>query len=205
MPVFETRDTDDISFTETLCWSMLSEAVDDRRHPMHLVVVATPAGHLAHMRTVVLRRVDTDTHKLYFHTDIRSGKIEEIRATGHLSWLAYGASLRSQLRLSGPTVLHNQDELCRLHWDRTRLFSKRCYLLPEPPGQELKGSVADFDERLAGFQYTLEESEAGFERFVVVETQVDSMEWYYTHNRGNRRAHFSYRDGALHEACWLTP
>ena len=205
MTAFETKDTDDISFTESLCWNMLSEAVDDRRHPMHLVVIATADGPLANMRTVVLRRVDTDVHKLYFHTDIRSRKIPGIRSTGQLSWLAYAASLRSQIRLSGPTVLHHQDDLCRLHWDRTRLFSKRCYLLPEAPGNELKGPVSDYDEKLAGFQFSLEESEAGFERFVVVETQVESMEWYYTHNRGNRRAHFSYREGVLQESRWLTP
>jgi len=65
--------------------------------------------------------------------------------------------------------------------------------------------VATTDERLSNFSYTREESETGFEQFVVVETSVDAMEWYYTYSRGNRRALFSYQDGQLVDATWLTP
>jgi hypothetical protein len=51
----------------------------------------------------------------------------------------------------------------------------------------------------------LEESEKGFENFVVVETVINWMEWYYTHHTGNRRAVFHYLEGSLHEATWLSP
>jgi len=202
---FETRDTDDIRFVETLCWRLLAEASHDRRSPMHTVVVGTSAGPLAHLRTVIVRRVDEDVRKVYFHTDIRSGKVAEIRDTGHLSWLAYDASRRSQIRLHGPTVLHHGDELCRLHWQGTKHFSRRCYLLAEGPGRPLAQPREAFDERLSAFSYTAEESEAGFDRFVVVETRVSEMEWYYTHSRGNRRARFRYSGGGLQAADWLTP
>ena len=84
--IFETSQTTDIKFVEHICWQMLSDAAKDRKHPMHTVVIGTAAGALAHMRTVVLRRVDIETRKLYFHTDIRSAKIDQIRATGQLSW-----------------------------------------------------------------------------------------------------------------------
>ena len=202
---FESSQTDDISYVEHVCWQILADAVMDRKHPMHTLVIGTAAGSLAHMRTVVLRRVDIDTKKLYFHTDIRSAKIDQIRATGQLSWLAYDPTRRSQLRLSGPTILHHGDELARLHWDKTQHFSRRCYLLPEGPSRPLMQDITTADERLSSFSYSKEESEAGFERFVVVETQVDSMEWYYTYSRGNRRALFSYQNGRLMDAAWLTP
>lgn len=202
---FESSQTDDISFVEHVCWQMLADAAMDRKHPMHTLVIGTAAGALAHMRTVVLRRVDIDTKKLYFHTDIRSAKIDQIRATGQLSWLAYDPARRSQLRLSGPTILHHGDELAALHWEKTQHFSRRCYLLPEGPSRPLMQDVATADERLSSFSYSTEESEAGFERFVVVETQVDSMEWYYTYSRGNRRALFSYHEGKLTDSLWLTP
>jgi len=205
MTSFEHSQTNDIGFVEQTCWQMLFDAVKDRNHPMHTVVIGTAAGALAQMRTVVLRRVDTDTRKVYFHTDIRSAKIGQIRASGLLSWLAYDPSRRSQIRLSGPTILHHGDELARLHWSGTAHFSRRCYLLPEGPGQPLMQDVATTDERLSNFSYTREESETGFEQFVVVETAVDAMEWYYTYSRGNRRALFSYQDGQLVDATWLTP
>lgn len=205
LTTFETSQTDDIMFVEQICWRILFDAVKDRNHPMHTVVIGTASGALAHMRTVVIRRVDIDTKKLYFHTDIRSSKIEQIRSTSQLSWLAYDPSRRSQLRLSGPTVLHHGDELARLHWGKTQHFSRRCYLLPEGPGLPLMQDVAAADERLSNFSYTFEESEMGFEHFVVVETTVDSMEWYYTYSRGNRRALFSYLNGQLADSVWLTP
>lgn len=203
--VFETHETDDILFVESLCWRLLAEAVTDRRSAMHNVVVGTTAAGIAHLRTVIIRRVDTDVRKAYFHTDIRSGKIAEIREAGYLSWLAYDASRRSQLRFGGPTALHHRDELCRLHWQSTKRFSRRCYLLPEGPGLPLAHPGDPFDERLSGFSYTSEESEAGFDHFVVVETDVEELEWYYTHNRGNRRARFRYASGALLQSDWLTP
>lgn len=202
---FETSQTDDILFVEHVCWQILSDAVKDRNHPMHTVVIGTVAGALAQMRTVVLRRVDIDARKLYFHTDIRSAKVEQIRATGQLSWLAYDPSRRSQLRLSGPTILHHGDELARLHWEKTQHFSRRCYLLPDGPSKPLMQDVAVADERLSSFSYSKEESEAGFDHFVVVETQVDALEWYYTYSRGNRRALFSYHQGNLVNSTWLTP
>jgi 3-hydroxyisobutyrate dehydrogenase len=203
--VFESSQTDDITFVEHICWQMLSDAAKDRKHPMHTVVIGTSAGALAQMRTVVLRRVDLDTRKLYFHTDIRSAKIDQIRATGQLSWLAYDPSRRSQIRLSGSTILHHGDELAQLHWSLTQHPSRRCYLLPEGPGRPLMQDVGIESGQLSDFSYSKEESEAGFDRFVVVETQVDSMEWYYTYSKGNRRALFSYIHGQLADQSWLTP
>lgn len=205
MITFEHGDTDNLAFVEEICWKMLAEAVGNRKSPMHTVVVGTPNGHLAHMRTVVIRRVDTDEKKVYFHTDIRSSKIAEIRSSGHLSWLAYDPMLRSQVRLSGKTELHHMDDMCRSHWDKTRHFSRRCYLLPEGPGLPLHEGLPESDEKLGNFKYTLEESEAGFQNFVVVRTDVDWMEWYYTYSRGNKRASFRYLSGLLREATWLTP
>lgn len=205
MLTFESSQTEDIVFVETICWQMLSEAARDRRHPMHTVVVGTVAGALAQLRTVVLRRVDVDTRKLYFHTDIRSAKIEQIRSNGLLSWLAYDPGRRSQIRLSGPTILHHRNELARSHWASTQHHSRRCYLLADGPGRPLSPDASPMDERLSSFAYSAEESEAGFGQFVVVETTVDSMEWYYTFNKGNRRAIFSYLDGQLKDSSWLTP
>jgi hypothetical protein len=61
------------------------------------------------------------------------------------------------------------------------------------------------DPALTAFAYTEEESEAGFEHFVVVETAINWMEWYYTHHTGNRRAVFRYLHGSVQEASWLSP
>lgn len=203
--VFETEETEDIAFVEALCWRMLAEAARDRRSPMHTVVVGTADGQRANLRTVIIRRVDEADKRVYFHTDHRSGKVGEIRSSGQLAWLAYDASRRSQIRLTGPTVLHHRDELCRLHWQSTQHSSRRCYLMPEGPGQPLGQPTEAMEDRLSAFSYSMEESEAGFEHFVVVETNAIELEWYYTHSRGNRRARFRYEAGQLVRSEWLTP
>lgn len=184
---------------------MLEEGASSRKSGMHQVVIGTSSSNMAILRTVILRRVDTQARKVYFHTDIRSAKVKEIQLSGTLSWLAYDPAHVSQIRLSGKTVLHHQDELCREHWEKTAHHSRRAYMLSQGPGLEINdpGNVMSSD--LEAFNYTLEESEAGYENFAVVETTVDWMEWYFTHHTGNRRAVFQYESGELKKASWHTP
>lgn len=202
---FEHEQVNDIYFVEQLCWQMLSDAVRDRKHPMRTLVIGTAKEDTANLRTVVLRRAELSARSLCFHTDIRSNKIEEIRASGRLSWLAYDPTRRSQIRLSGKTTIHHRDTLAECQWSQTQHSSRRCYLLDEAPGSELTRDVTKEDEWLSNFSYTMEESEAGFINFAVIKTKVDTMDWYYTHNRGNRRAQFTYKNDLLVSAVWLTP
>ena len=58
---------------------------------------------------------------------------------------------------------------------------------------------------LESFDYSTEESEKGFQNFVVVESAIHWMEWYYTHHSGNKRAVFNYENGKLQESSWLSP
>ncbi|MEY5045524.1 MAG: hypothetical protein RL713_749, partial [Bacteroidota bacterium] len=89
----------DLVAVENRCWQMLSDAVGDRKHPMRTMVVGSVSGSMAQIRTIVLRKVETEERKIYFHTDIRSSKIDDIQATGQLSWLAYDPTQRTQIRL----------------------------------------------------------------------------------------------------------
>jgi hypothetical protein len=78
-------------------------------------------------------------------------------------------------------------------------------MLPEGPGIEIQDPENVMNPDLQAFHYTMEESESGWEHFVVVETQVDWMEWYFTHHRGNRKAVFQYESADLINSSWQTP
>jgi pyridoxamine 5'-phosphate oxidase len=197
--------TIDLSTVEKDCWEMLSTAVSDRKHPMRSMVVGSVSGSMAQIRTVVLRKVDIETRKIYFHTDIRSSKIEDIRRTGQLSWLAYDQAQRTQIRLCGTTTLHHGDDVAQTQWNLTPHHSRRNYLLPEGSGKKHSEDFKTHQDKLSDFSYTLEESEAGFKNFVVVITNVEKLDWYYAHHTGNRRAGFTYENGLLKYADWLTP
>ena len=195
----------ELTTVESNCWQMLSSAVTDRKHPMRTLVVGSVSGSMAQIRTVVLRKVEIEKKKIYFHTDIRSSKIEDIKLTGQLSWLAYDQSQRTQIRLCGATVLHHGNDIAKIQWDLTQHHSRRNYLLPEGSGKKETEDFKLFKDKLNDFSYTLEESEAGFQNFVVVETTVEKLDWYYAHHTGNKRAGFTYENGLLKYADWLTP
>ena len=197
--------TIDLSTVEKDCWEMLSVAVSNRKDPMRTMVVGSVAGTMAQIRTVVLRKVEINEKNIYFHTDIRSSKIEDIRRTGQLSWLAYDQAQRTQIRLCGTTVLHHGNELAKTQWNLTHHHSRRNYLLPEGSGKKHSEDFKTHQDKLSDFSYTLEESEAGFKNFVVVITNVEKLDWYYAHHTGNRRAGFTYENGLLKYADWLTP
>lgn len=200
---FETEQTNDLHFTENLCWSFLEDALTAANKPMHQAFIASAKHDLAIMRTVVLRRVDRLTRKIYFHTDIRSEKIKDILSTHKLSWLTYDPAYRSQLRMSGNTIVHHKDALAAEHWAKTAHYSRRCYLQSIAPGQPVEGFTEGMKAHYMNFKYTMEESEAGFENFAVVETTVDWLEWYYTHSTGNRRAVFTYDEQGLKNMQWI--
>ena len=195
----------DLSTVEINCWEMLSTAVSDRKHPMRSIVVGSVSGVMAQIRTVVLRKVEIEKRKIYFHTDIRSSKIEDIQSTGQLSWLAYDQTQRTQIRLCGATVLHHGNEIAKTQWNLTHHHSRRNYILPEGSGKKHSEDFKIRHDKLSDFSYTLEESEVGFQNFVVVETTVEKLDWYYAHHTGNRRAGFTYENGLLKHADWLTP
>ena len=195
----------ELSTVEINCWEMLSTAVSDRKHPMRSIVVGSVSGAMAQIRTVVLRKVEIEKRKIYFHTDIRSSKIEDIQSTGQLSWLAYDQTQRTQIRLCGATVLHHGNEIAKTQWNLTHHHSRRNYLLPEGSGKKHSEDFKILHDKLSDFSYTLEDSEVGFQNFVVVETTVEKLDWYYAHHTGNRRAGFTYENGLLKHADWLTP
>lgn len=195
----------ELKTVEYNCWQMLSSAVSDRKHPMRSMVVGSVSGSMAQIRTIVLRKVEIETKKIYFHTDIRSSKIEDIKQTGQLSWLAYDQTQRTQIRLCGATILHHDNDIAKTQWNLTQHHSRRNYLLPEGPGKNESEDFKILKDKLSDFSYTLEESEAGFQNFVVVETSVEKLDWYYAHHTGNRRAGFTYEHGIIKNAEWLTP
>jgi hypothetical protein len=160
---------------------------------------------MVQIRTIVLRKVEPEERKIYFHTDIRSSKIDDIQATGQLSWLAYDPTQRTQIRLFGVTILHHGDAIAQAQWNLTQHHSRRNYLLPEGSGKKHSEDFKIRHDKLSDFSYTLEESEAGFKNFVVVVTTVEKLDWYYAHHTGNRRAGFTYDNGLLVHADWFTP
>lgn len=186
---------------ELACWEMMHSASLNRHAGMHHMVVGTVREGRPEIRTVVLRGVNREERRIYFHTDIRKEMYSDLSSGEPISMLVYDQQVRSQIRMKGHAIVHHMDELCKQRWAKTADFSRRCYLQPGVPG--LPADTPELPAALRDFAYTLEESEAGFVHFAVVECVVEHLDWYFTHHQGNRRASFAYEGKALVYQGWL--
>jgi len=171
-------------------WDLLNKAVGSFRAPFHQAFIATINGILPEVRTVVLRRVLTEEKQLFFHTDIRSPKVAQIREHPEISWLFYDPELRIQLRCYGLSSVHQQDALAEWGWEHSRLSSRLCYTNQEPPGSIVeKPELIDLNRK----QVSDDELENARQHFSVICFRVYRMDWLYLHHTGHRRAEFDYR------------
>lgn len=185
-------------------WEALQIGATTRTHPLHTGMIATVSDGMPQARTVVLRKVLPETRTLIFHTDHRSQKISELARNPNISWLFYDAEARVQLRLSGVATLHYQDELAGAQWENTKLFSRRCYL-SLAPSSLLTKPESGLPESLLKRNPTLEESEAGWGNFTVVETNIHAIDWLWLNSSGHQRAKFVWQSSGERIANWIVP
>lgn len=190
------------SLTDTLetIWQLLGRGVADRRHGFHWPVVCTLHDGQAHGRVVVFRGTERASRRLWFHTDARSAKLDQLEG---LSWVFYDPGAKRQLRVSGPTA-RADDALADDQWARLPLTSRKTYLVSPGPGTSL-GDTWDsgLPAALGTDPPSREASEAGRANFAVVVTEAVRIESLHLARRGHERAVFDW-DGAWHGE-WRVP
>ena len=155
-------------------------------------------------RIVVLRGVDEDEKKIWFHSDIRSNKIKILKSRSEASFLFYDKNEKIQLRICGNTKINYKNDITKNSWKKTAHMSRQCYLGDKAPGSNVLTPTSGLTSDVDNLKYTLEESEIGYDNFCVVETFIKSIEWLYLAAKGHRRAYFSLKNNSL-EKKWLIP
>ncbi len=83
-------------------WRLLVQAGDDPSHPMRVVVLATRGDATSpEARLMVLRGADRPLGALWFYTDLRSPKVEQLRTCPTVSVVAWDRACGVQLRIRG--------------------------------------------------------------------------------------------------------
>jgi 3-hydroxyisobutyrate dehydrogenase len=196
----------DLSALEKDCWLRLLNGAVKSRDALHLMSIATKEGEEIGLRTVVLRSVKPTAKKLFFHTDARSRKCEDLSKDPVVSLLLYDAAAKIQLGIRGKAVLHSGNLLAKEAWDKTSVGSRRSYLSLQPPSGKASAANAGLPDYFAERDPTPEESEEGWKNFVVVEIGVYTMDWLWLDAKGQRRALFEYnKEGTLMDKSWLVP
>lgn len=179
-----------------LIWQRLEAAPRMLDAPWRLGVFGSvdEQQHCA-LRTVVLRHVEPQSRQLFFQADRRSPKLAQLTARPHGAWLFYDPIERVQLRITGPVTIHTDDAVAESRWQATTVENRRMYLAPAAPGAPQPGPFVNLPESVRHRQPTLAESEAGRDRFAVIATTVEMLDWYDLDLSGHLRVSFTWPNG----------
>ena len=178
--------------------NLISDGVENTKSMFHTPVLSSFVEKTISTRTVVLREFDSKNRTLRFHTDTRSGKIEELKENSISSVHGYDPDLKVQIRLKGKTSLHIDNEISKKAWAESREMSKMCYSVKDSPGNKIS-SPEPFD--LIKEEIDIE---LGYNNFAVLHFSYDSLEFLFLKGAGHRRSLFDWSSDQL-ESSWLIP
>ena len=185
-------------------WEMLNSGLKNRDAPFHIPVFICGNKEKFDGRIIVLRGVDDKEKKLWFHSDIRSNKVKDLKVNPKATLLFYDKKEKIQLRISGICKINYQNSFTEASWEKTVHMSRQCYLGDKAPGLDFTSPTSGLTPDVDNLKYSKEESEVGYKNFCVIETYIKSIEWLYLAAKGHRRAYFFLNKKQL-EKKWLIP
>ena len=190
---------DNINEVFTICWGKLLYGSLITSNAYHTGVVGTQLNGRVNLRTVVLRAVDPDEKQVIFYTDIRSAKMEALKANAEMSWLFYDAEDKTQVALAGNAVIHHQDAFALQHWGKVGENGRKAYMAIPAPSTGI-------DHPGDGLEYSKNgiTDEDGYKNFAVITTEVNYIDWLSLKEGGHRRAEFRLINNSW-KGQWLVP
>ncbi len=185
-------------------WEMLKEGAEESKSDFHIGAFSTVRNGKPKNRNVVLRRVIREKNILVFHTDNRSGKVDEINSNPNISWLFYSPQKKVQIRLEGKAFIYNTGKLFEEQWNSSALMSRKCYLTKYSPSSIIEHPEIHISDYLQFKNISVTEPQMGKENFAVIETKIDSIDWLYLKSSGYIRAKFKLNEDRI-EGKWLAP
>ena len=183
----------------------LTRGVKDRKHSFHTPVFSNIDNEDSiTSRVVVLRQFDSANMILNFHTDFRSPKTFDLQQNNNSLFVFYDHKLKTQLRIKTTSTINNQNNITEEMWEKTKLFSRKCYLTEKAPSSFTDFPEDGIDESLRGKEPSLEESEKGYKNFTVVQNQIQEIDWLYLAASGHRRLKITMKD-KIPSYQWIIP
>ncbi len=190
---------------ERRAWALLVNGSQDPKAAFYTGALGTLGPDGPSLRTVVLREVDPQNRLTLCYSDVRAGKVADIRTHPVVSWLFWDEERKIQLRLRGRAAVHTAGPLADRHWQGTSRSNRRSYLSVPPPGSAQLFPTSGLPEGLETREPDEEESASGRPNFAVIVTQIERLEWLWLGRGGHRRAEFNYDGPNLSHAIWLIP
>ena len=194
---------EDFAEIQKKIWSLLTDAVKNRNSEFRTPVFICGDNKDLDGRVVVLRKADPNNNFIQFHSDIRSSKISKIKKNPSCSILFYGKQEKIQLRLKIDCEINYKNQITKESWEKTGHVSRKCYLVTNGPGTKSEKPTSGLDNKFDSFDFTKEESEAGYKNFSVIRCKIKSIEWLYLAAKGHRRALIDLNGSK--KFTWLVP
>lgn len=170
-------------------WTRLQRGVRDRHAPArHPTLATVGANGMPQIRTVVLRAALAQEASLDIHTDLRSAKVAELRASPLAGLHIWDASAHLQIRLETAATILTGHEVLET-WQRVPDASRVAYGTMPPPGAPISHALAY-------------EKPPDAASFAVVRLQVLAMDVVHL-GPNHRRARFERADNWAGQ--WLAP
>ena len=160
-------------------WIMLDDAVKNRSSQFRIPTFICGNQNDLDGRIVVLRKSIQQERLLQFHSDIRSDKIVKLKSNNKAAMLFYDKDEKIQVRAKVECIVNHKNDITKESWAKTGHISRKCYLVDNGPGTETETPTSGLTPELDNFDYTLEESEKGYENFTVIQCKINSLEWLY--------------------------
>tara|TARA_B100000787_G_scaffold139329_1_gene108196 strand:- start:861 stop:1460 length:600 start_codon:yes stop_codon:yes gene_type:complete len=193
---------EDLEQIKNKIWSMLDNAIKDRGSPFRIPVFICGNQDDFDGRIVVLRKSDQSNNLIQYHSDIRSDKIAKLKFNKNAALLFYDKEEKIQVRLKVECIVNHNNDITKQSWLKTGHISRKCYLVDNGPGTESDTPTSGLKSELDNFEFTMEQSEAGYKNFTVIQCKIISIEWLYLAAKGHRRAKFDLENNKEH---WLVP
>ena len=184
-------------------WDLLFDAVKNRSSEFRTPVFICGNEKDLDGRVVVLRKVDDHNNFIQYHSDIRSTKINKIKANPNCSILFYGKEEKIQLRIKAKCEVNYDNDITKESWEKTGHISRKCYLVTNGPGTKSDKPTSGLNIKFDNFNFSKEESEAGYKNFCVIKCKIESIEWLYLAAKGHRRALIDFNGSK--KFTWLVP
>ena len=185
-------------------WQMLSKGALQKHNPLHTATIGSIANQIPQLRTVVLRKTDIVGSTLYFYTDFRSKKVEQLTDNNTLSWLFYHPEKNIQIRAIGKIIIHHQNDFALEQWQFLPTYGRKTYGTTKPPSTPLLYSTDDLPPVWKSPTITLADTEYAYTNFAVIACEIHHLEWLYLQRSGHQRAQFDYGNDAW-KGRWIVP
>jgi pyridoxamine 5'-phosphate oxidase len=169
-------------------------SISKKKNSFKNALLSTVSRNKPNLRIVILRDFSNDWN-IFFYTDVRSRKIEEIEKNKNVSILLYDDEKKNQIRMYGTSnIYRNQKDI----WEQLPASSKSNYNSILKPGEYQKTHLTEFNKEL----------EFGYNNFCLIKVKINNIDSLYLSKKGNRRIGIKIsreNEDIIFKKRWLVP